>query len=58
MGLRTGKDTPYLSGDCRKLTATRCLEKVPAKIMKEFVRNHSAIVEEKLNVVLSEFKAE
>ena len=40
------------------ILASRCLEKVPAKIMKEFVRNHSAIVEEKLNVVLSEFKSE
>ena len=34
------------------ILASRCLEKVPAKIMKEFVRNYSAIVEAKLHVAI------
>ncbi|QDZ22858.1 DUF4455 domain-containing protein [Chloropicon primus] len=46
--------------DVRELIimTSRCLERVPAKIMKEFVKNQSVKVKEKLGVVLAEFKGE
>ena len=40
------------------ILASRCLEKVPSKIMKEFVRNRTVNVKEKLESVLLEFKGE